>query len=184
MPIGSTVWMTGLPASGKSTLALAVQALLLDRGVHAHVLDGDDLRHGVSADLGFGREDRDEHVRRVGEIALLLAAQDATAIVALVSPFRAARDRVRERHHNSGAGFVEVHLAAGVALCAERDPKGLYARQRRGALSGLTGVDAPYEPPLAPELVVPGEMALDVAAAIVIAELTRDGRSGPKAVPS
>src|SRR3954466_756077 len=151
---GATFWLTGLPASGKSTLAAALEAQLLRRGRAAYVLDGDNLRHGLNGDLGFSADDRAENVRRTGEVAALLADAGVVVLVALVSPYRADRAAAREIHAQRGLPFLEVHVATSLEECERRDPKGLYARARAGEITGLTGVDDPYEPPEAPELVV------------------------------
>jgi len=148
------VWLTGLPGSGKTTSAEYLLDALVREGVSATTLDGDVLREGISADLGFSPADRDENVRRAGEIALLLAGQGDVVIVSLVSPRRAARDAVRERHRTREVCFVEVHVAAPLAVCEERDPKALYRRAREGTVANMTGVDDPYEPPLTPDLVL------------------------------
>jgi adenylylsulfate kinase len=149
---GFTVWITGLPSAGKTTIARALATRLRQAGRDTEVLDGDVIRAKLSRDLGFSKEDRDENVRRVGFVASLLASHGVVVVVAMVSPYRHARDEVRSLH---GGRFVEVHLSTPVEVCAARDVKGLYARQRSGEVSGLTGVDDPYEPPLAPEAVVP-----------------------------
>ena len=151
---GLTVWLTGLPGSGKTTSALALHAELERTGRFVALLDGDELRHGISSDLGFSNDDRDESVRRAGEIALLLTQQGAIAIVSLVSPRRHARDEVRRHHLEAGQSFFEVHVAAALEICEQRDPKALYRRSRSGSLSHMTGVDDPYEPPLRPDLVL------------------------------
>lgn len=151
---GAVVWFTGLSGSGKSTVAVEVERLLVRTGRAAYMLDGDNIRHGLNADLGFSAEDRDENVRRVGEVATLFADAGLVALVPLVSPYRAARDRVRRRVESAGLRFVEVHVATSLAECERRDPKGLYARARAGELSGLTGVDDPYEAPEDPEMVL------------------------------
>ena len=151
---GLTIWLTGLPGSGKTTSANYLLDSLGREGVSATSLDGDVLRSGISADLGFSAADRDENVRRAGEIALLLAIQGEVVVVSLVSPRRAARDAVRQRHRARGVRFVEVHVAAPLSVCEERDPKALYRRAREGTISHMTGVDDPYEPPTAPELVL------------------------------
>jgi bifunctional enzyme CysN/CysC len=153
---GTTVWFTGLPASGKSTIAAGVEAALLDRGRSAYVLDGDNLRHGLNGDLGFSAEDRTENVRRTAEVSALLADAGVVVLVALVSPYRADRAAARTAHDRRGLPFLEVHVATTLAECEARDPKGLYARARAGELQGLTGVDDPYEPPDAPDVVVGG----------------------------
>jgi adenylylsulfate kinase len=146
-----TVWLTGLPSAGKTTIARALADRLRMSGRAVEVLDGDAARQVLTADLGFSRADRDENVRRIGFVAELLSRHGVEVICAVVSPFRSARDAVRTRH---AGRFVEVWVATPVEVCAERDVKGLYARQARGELHGLTGVDDPYEPPLTPEVVL------------------------------
>jgi bifunctional enzyme CysN/CysC len=153
---GATLWLTGLPASGKSTIAARLEERLVDAGVPAYVLDGDNLRHGLNADLGFSREDRDENVRRTAHAARLLADAGVIVLVSLVSPFAAARDAARAVHAEAGLEFLEVWVNTPLEECERRDPKGLYARARAGELRGLTGVDEPYEPPAAPELELGG----------------------------
>ena len=150
---GVTVWFTGLPSSGKTTLAHALAKRLADEGYdRVEVLDGDLAREHLTKGLGFSREDRAENVRRIGWVASLLARNGVIVLASVISPYRDDRDAVREMH---GERFVEVHVATPLDVCAERDVKGLYAKQRAGELSGLTGVDDPYEPPLRPEVVVP-----------------------------
>jgi bifunctional enzyme CysN/CysC len=151
---GVTVWLTGLSGSGKSTLAAELERRLVAAGRAAYLLDGDNLRHGLTAGLGFSRKDRDENVRRVGEAALLLADAGVVALVALVSPYRAARAAVRARHETAGLRFVEVFVDTPLAVCEARDPKGLYRKARAGEVPAFTGVSDPYEPPPTPELVV------------------------------
>jgi adenylyl-sulfate kinase len=149
---GATVWLTGLPSSGKSTIGAAIEAQLVERGTRAYLLDGDNLRHGICGDLGFSKADREANVRRAGELARLFADSGAIAIVALVSPHNAIRREVRERHEGEGLPFFEVFVNTPLEVCASRDPKGLYARASSGELTGLTGVDDPYEPPSRPDL--------------------------------
>ena len=149
---GVTVWLTGLPAAGKTTLARALQAHLHDAAGCAIVLDGDELREGLCADLGFSRADRAENARRTAHVAALVAGAGAIAVVALVSPFREDRSAARSLHDRRGLRFVEIWLNRPLAECERADPKGLYERARAGALTGLTGVDGAYEPPLTPEL--------------------------------
>ncbi len=149
---GATVWLTGLPASGKSTLARAIEQRLGAGGRLAYRLDGDNLRHGLCGDLGFSPEDRAENVRRTAHVARILADAGAIAIVALVSPYRAARDAARALHEADGLRFVEVFVDTPLEECERRDPKGLYARARAGKLPGMTGVDGDYEAALSPEL--------------------------------
>jgi adenylyl-sulfate kinase len=169
---GATVWLTGLPASGKSTVAAAVEARLLAEGRPAYLLDGDNLRHGLNGDLGFSAADRAENVRRTTEVAALLADAGVVALAALVSPYRADRDSARATHEQRGLPFVEVWVSTPLEECERRDPKGLYARARAGRLQGLTGVDAPYEPPQRPELEVTGDEDPSAAAERVLAALS------------
>jgi len=149
---GATVWLTGLSGSGKSTVAVALEGLLVTAGQPAFRLDGDNLRHGLNADLGFSAEDRDENVRRAGEVAVLLADAGVVALVPLISPYRAGRDQARAAHVTAGVPFVEVFVDTPIELCEQRDPKGLYAKARAGEITGFTGIDDPYEAPVEPEL--------------------------------
>lgn len=149
---GATVWLTGLPASGKSTVARACEQHLLARGKASYVLDGDNLRHGLTGDLGFSRQDRAESVRRVAHVAEILTDAGIVTLVALISPYAADRRLAREIHDSSGHLFLEVWMDTPLAVCERRDPKGLYERARRGELTGLTGFDAPYESPVTPDL--------------------------------
>ncbi|MGH9103209.1 MAG: adenylyl-sulfate kinase [Acidimicrobiales bacterium] len=151
---GVTVWFTGLSGSGKSSAAVFVERELLRRRRPVLRLDGDNVRHGLNADLGFGAADRDENVRRVGEVSLLAADAGMVVLVSLVSPYRGLRQQVRERHAAGGVPFLEVFMDTPLQECERRDPKGLYSRARRGELTGLTGVDDPWEEPLDPELVL------------------------------
>lgn len=171
---GATVWLTGLPAAGKSTLAEAVRRALVERGRAAHVLDGDDLRRGLCADLGFARADRDENVRRAAHVARLLADAGLVVLVALVSPYAEARAAARAIHADGGVPFVEAYLATPLDVCERRDPKGLYARARRGELAGMTGIDDPYEPPPDPELTIaPQPLEASVDAVLQILDAVR-----------
>jgi bifunctional enzyme CysN/CysC len=151
---GLVVWFTGLSGSGKSTVAVEVERRLIADGRAAYLLDGDNLRHGLNVDLGFSAADRDENVRRVGEVAALFADAGVVALVPLVSPYRSARDSVRRRVTDAGLRFVEVFVDTPLDECERRDPKGLYAKARAGELRGMTGIDDPYEAPSAPELVL------------------------------
>ena len=147
-----------MSGSGKSTIADAVATRLFELGRPAYVLDGDNVRHGLNADLGFSAADRAENVRRIGEVAALLADAGLVVLVPVISPYRADRDRARSAHAAAGLRFVEVFVDTPLALCEQRDPKGLYARARAGELRGMTGIDDPYETPLTPDLVVrPGD---------------------------
>jgi len=149
---GATVWLTGLPAAGKSTLAGALERELVTAGRPAFRLDGDELRTGICRDLGFSRADREENVRRAALVARCLAEAGVVALVALVSPHADARRGARAAHDEAGLCFLEVHVSTPLATCERRDPKGLYRRARAGALRGLTGVDDPYEAPTDPDL--------------------------------
>ncbi len=150
--LGAVVWLTGLSGAGKTTLAMGLESALFEHGCAAYVLDGDNLRHGLNGDLGFAPEDRSENIRRVGEVAALFADAGLICIVALISPYRA--DRARARAAASGAPFLEVHVAADLATCEARDPRGLYRLARSGRLKEFTGIDAPYETPEHPEVVI------------------------------
>lgn len=150
---GKCIWITGLPGSGKSTLARLVGQELERRGQLVSYLDGDAVRASMSADLGFGRRDRDENVARVAEEAAALVAKGQVVIVSLVSPYRRARRRARQVVSEVGE-FIEVYADCPIGTCVERDPKGLYARALAGSITGVTGIDDPYEPPLSCEVVV------------------------------
>ena len=149
---GATVWFTGLSGSGKSTIADAVAARLIERGRPTYVLDGDNVRHGLNADLGFSAADRAENVRRLGEVARLMADAGLVVLVPVISPYRGDRQQVRAAHEAAGLPFVEVYVDTPLEICEQRDPKGLYARARAGELSAMTGIDAPYEPPKQPDV--------------------------------
>lgn len=165
---GSTVWLTGLPASGKSTIGAALEERLVRLGRFAYLLDGDNMRHGLCADLGFSDADRAQNVSRVGELARLFADAGAIAIVALVSPMDAARCAVRESHARCGLRFIEVFVDTPLEVCMARDPKALYAKARAGQIHGFTGIDAPYEPPSRPDLTLPPELEVPAAVATVL----------------
>ncbi|AKE89526.1 sulfate adenylyltransferase subunit 1 [Rhodococcus aetherivorans] len=168
---GATVWLTGLSASGKSTVAAALERRLLAAGVPAYRLDGDNLRHGLNADLGFGPRDRAENVRRVGAVAQLMADAGLVTICALISPYRSDRDRIREQHREAGLPFLEVFVDTPLADCEARDPKGMYARARAGEITGFTGIDDPYEAPTRPDLVLRPQDGDPVAQAGLVMEL-------------
>jgi adenylylsulfate kinase len=176
-PQGVTVWFTGLPSAGKTTIANLVGERLAQVGRPVEVLDGDVVRSHLSRGLGFSKADRDENIRRIGYVAGLLTGHGVTVLVSAVSPYRAVRDELRTTIGRVG-GFLEVHVATDLATCRARDVKGLYARQARGELRGLTGVDDPYEPPLVPELgldtaVEPPEASADRVLALL------EGRPAP-----
>lgn len=160
---GATIWLTGLPAAGKSTLAHGVERELIARGRPAYTLDGDEVRRELCRDLGFDRESRAENVRRVAHIARMLADAGLVAVVALISPYAADRDRARELHAEAGLSFLEIFVDTPVELCERRDPKGLYAQARRGEMAGLTGAGGAYEPPQSPDVrVTPGPLEKSV----------------------
>ncbi|WP_234343353.1 adenylyl-sulfate kinase [Streptomyces sp. NRRL F-5123] len=152
MTAGATVWLTGLPSAGKTTIARALAARLEADGRRVEVLDGDEIREFLSAGLGFSREDRHTNVQRIGFVAELLASHGVLVLVPVIAPYADSREAVRGRHKAQGTGFVEVHVATPVDVCSVRDVKGLYARQAAGELTGLTGVDDPYEVPETPDL--------------------------------
>ncbi|HEU4701010.1 MAG TPA: adenylyl-sulfate kinase [Conexibacter sp.] len=175
---GATVWFTGLPASGKSTVSAAVEAELVRAGRAAYRLDGDNLRHGVCGDLGFTAEDRDRNVRRTAEVARLFADAGVVALVSVVSPYASARAFARELHERDGLRFIEVFVNTPIEVCEERDPKGLYARAKAGELTGFTGVDDPYEPPVAPDVEL---RCLDIELAVERVLEALDGTTEPPA---
>lgn len=148
---GAVVWLTGLSASGKSTLAMRVEQRLFEAGRQVYVLDGDNVRRGLSSDLGFLPQDRAENIRRIGEVAALFADAGVIVITAFISPYGADRAQARKA---AGDRFFEVYVKAPLKLCEERDPKGLYRKARAGLISDFTGVSAPYEPPESPEMIV------------------------------
>ncbi len=150
----TTVWFTGLSGAGKTTVASSLKAMLDERAVRSFLLDGDMLRTGLNRDLGFSEEDRLENVRRVGEVAMLVADIGHVVLVTVISPFEAGRQAVRDRHREAGLGFVEVFVATPLEVCEERDPKGLYERARRGEVPRFTGISSPYEEPRDPDVVL------------------------------
>ncbi|UGT68534.1 adenylyl-sulfate kinase [Nocardia gipuzkoensis] len=171
---GLTVWLTGLSGSGKSTVAVELERRLVAAGRPAFLLDGDNLRHGLNSDLGFSPADREENVRRVGEVAKLFADAGVVAVVSLISPYRADRDRVRAAHEAAGIPFLEVFVDTPLAVCEARDPKGMYAKARAGEIRGFTGIDDPYEAPTDAEIVLrPDHGDPASMAATIIARLTR-----------
>jgi bifunctional enzyme CysN/CysC len=173
---GAVIWMTGLPSSGKSSIAHAVEESLLQAGRSAYVLDGDNLRHGLNGDLGFSDEDRAENVRRTAHVARLMADAGTVAIVSLVSPFAADRNQARELVESEGLPFYEVWVSTPVEECEKRDPKGLYAKARAGELKGFTGVDGPYEAPLSPDLELGVDLDIKAAAKLLLDALSDAGR--------
>lgn len=171
---GVTVWFTGLSASGKSTIALEVDRLLTGRGVHCVVLDGDNIRFGLNADLGFSPEDRAENIRRIGEVAKLFTQSGLVALTAFISPYRSDRDRARSIQEPRD--FVEVFVDCPLEVCEQRDPRGLYLKARAGIIPEFTGISAPYEPPASAELVLDtGSETVAESAARVIRFLEQRG---------
>ena len=154
---GCTIWFTGLPSSGKSTTAFTLEHELVKRGYLAYVLDGDNVRHGLNKNLGFSAEDREENIRRIGEVAKLFADAGVITMTSFISPYIKDRDLARKNHNEAGLKFIEIFVDTPVKVCAERDPKGLYEKARKGEIKGFTGVDDPYEAPLKPELVIKTE---------------------------
>ena len=149
---GTTLWLTGLPSAGKTTLALALARVLRERDADVEVLDGDEVRTHLSAGLGFTRQDRETQVTRIGYVAELLARPGVIVIVPVIAPYQDARDKVRAHHESHGTAILQVHLSTPVEVCAERDVKGLYAKAFRGEIAAMTGVDDPYEIPVDPDL--------------------------------
>lgn len=171
---GCTIWMTGLSGSGKSTLANALDEALCRRGIRSYVLDGDNIRHGLNKDLGFSPEDRTENIRRIGEVARLFTDAGVINVTAFISPYRADRDRAREIQQDGD--FIEVYVRASVEECERRDTKGLYARARAGKIPEFTGISAPYEDPLKPEVTVDTEsQSIEESLAIILAYLEERG---------
>ncbi len=151
---GATLWFTGLSGSGKSTIAYTLEHALVQRGRLAYVLDGDNIRHGLNKNLGFSAADREENIRRIGEVAKLFADCGVLTMTSFISPYRADRDKVRALHVEGKLPFIEVFVNTPIQTCEQRDPKGLYKKARAGQLKGFTGIDDPYEPPLQPELTI------------------------------
>jgi adenylylsulfate kinase len=174
---GCTVWLTGLPSSGKSTTAFGLEYALVQQGHLAYVLDGDNVRDALNQNLGFSKEDRQENIRRIGEVAKLFSDAGIITITSFISPYRKDRDQARVVHQAADLGFVEVFIDAPVEVCEARDPKGLYRRARAGDLKGFTGVDDPYESPLKPELTIKtAEVGPQEATEMVLKLLEQRGR--------
>ena len=173
---GATIWFTGLPSSGKSTIAFTLEHALMDRGHLAYVLDGDNIRHGLNKNLGFSPQDREENIRRIGEVAKLFADAGVLTCTSFISPYRKDRDQARKIHQEAGLPFIEVYVRTPIDLCEQRDPKGLYKKAKAGELKEFTGVSAPYEEPLEPELVLDtAELTPDQATQIVLLYLGAKG---------
>jgi adenylylsulfate kinase len=171
---GATIWLTGLSGSGKSTIAVELEKRLWDQGIHAFILDGDNVRHGLNKDLGFSPKDRNENIRRIGEVAKLFTEAGLVAITAFISPYRADRDQVRAIM--PAGDFLEVYVECALDVCEQRDPKGLYKKARAGQIPEFTGISAPYEAPLTPELVIHSDkLTVEQSVAELFALLQRRG---------
>ena len=168
------IWFTGLSGSGKSTVANATEKVLHDMGLQTYILDGDNVRMGLNKDLGFSPEDRTENIRRITEVAKLFADSGSIVLTAFISPYREDRDKAREII--STDDFIEVFVSADLSVCELRDPKGLYKKARAGEIKGFTGIDAPYEAPLNPELIVETDKKdIEACAQIVVDYLVQEG---------
>lgn len=173
---GCTIWFTGLSACGKSTIAVALEQVLHQRRHAAYVLDGDNIRHGLNKNLGFTAADREENIRRIGEVSKLFADAGLISIASFISPYQKDRDTVRELHESAGLGFIECWVNTSLEICEQRDPKGLYKKARAGEIKGFTGIDDPYEAPPTPELVLAaGEKSVAECVADVLNYLSAHG---------
>ncbi|MFO1463463.1 MAG: adenylyl-sulfate kinase [bacterium] len=171
---GAVVWLTGLSASGKSTVAREVELALVENGVNAYVLDGDNIRHGLNSNLGFSPEDRKENIRRIGEVAKLFCEANVVTLTAFISPYQADRDLARKLV--PAGSFFEIFCDAGLEVCEQRDPKGLYKKARAGEIPEFTGISAPYEAPAKPELILKtGQETLEESTRRVLSLLAEHG---------
>lgn len=174
---GCTMWFTGLSASGKSTIASALEQVLVQRGVASYRLDGDNIRFGLNNNLGFSAEDRAENIRRIGEVAKLFADAGMVTLTSFISPYAADRDKARAVHEKAGLKFIEVFVDAPIEVCEVRDPKGLYKKARAGEIKGFTGIDDPYEAPSKPELVLkPATMSVEDSVKVCLGYLVQERR--------
>jgi len=172
--MGCTMWFTGLSASGKSTIASALEQVIVSRGTPCYRLDGDNIRHGLNKNLGFSAEDRAENIRRIGEVTKLFADAGVISLTSFISPYRADRDAARAMHDDASLGFFEVFVDTPIEVCEQRDPKGLYKKARAGEIKGFTGIDDPYEAPDKPELVLhPDQMNVEACVAACLELLTQ-----------
>jgi adenylyl-sulfate kinase len=176
---GCVIWLTGLSASGKSTISTELERELFRLGLNVYVLDGDNIRHGLCSDLGFSHEDRTENIRRVGEVARLFADAGIICITAFISPYRSDRDLVRKMSQENQ--FVEVYVNAPLNVCEQRDPKGLYLKARAKKISDFTGISAPYEAPLNPEVELKTDQLTPIESVAKIIEYLRAHRQIPPA---
>lgn len=170
---GATLWFTGLSGSGKSTIAFTLEHALVQMGHLAYVLDGDNIRHGLNRNLGFSAADREENIRRIGEVAKLFADTGVIVMTSFISPYRKDRDLCRELHVAAKLPFLEIHVATPIATCETRDPKGLYKKARAGELKGFTGIDDPYEVPVSPEITLDATGTSPQDASVQIIEYLR-----------
>ena len=168
------LWFTGLSGSGKSTLANATEKILHDMGMNTYILDGDNVRMGLNKDLGFSPEDRTENIRRITEVSKLFVDAGSLVLTAFISPYR--EDREKARDIIGGADFIEIYVRADLSVCESRDPKGLYKKARSGEIKGFTGIDAPYEEPLNPELIVDTDKnSVEESSQMVVDYLSQNG---------
>ena len=173
---GATLWFTGLSGSGKSTIAFTLEHALIQRSRLAYVLDGDNIRHGLNKNLGFSAADREENIRRIGEVAKLFADCGAITMTSFISPYRKDRDGVRALHVEGKLPFIEIYVNTPIETCEQRDPKGLYKKARAGELKNFTGIDDPYEAPEKPEIVLDADKkGIDELANEVVAYLEKCG---------
>jgi adenylylsulfate kinase len=173
---GATLWFTGLSGSGKSTVAVALEKALIEKGHLCYRLDGDNVRLGINKNLGFSAEDRAENIRRIGEIAKLFVDTGVIVLSSFVSPYRADRDQVRELHAQSDMDFLEVFVDVPLSVAEERDPKGLYKKARAGEIKNFTGIDDPYEAPEQAEVVLNShEMSLEKEVEVLLDEMSKRG---------
>jgi adenylylsulfate kinase len=177
---GCTLWMTGLSGSGKSTIAVALEQVLMQRGMHAYRLDGDNVRHGLNKNLGFSAQDRSENIRRVGEVAKLFADAGIVTITGFISPYRTDRQLARQLHEQADIPFLEVYINCTLDVAEQRDPKGLYQKARAGEIKGFTGIDDPFEPPENPELeLATHELTVEQSVSRLLGLLEEHGLLGP-----
>jgi adenylylsulfate kinase len=171
---GATLWFTGLSGSGKSTIAFTLEHALVQRGHLAYVLDGDNIRHGLNKNLGFSAADREENIRRIGEVAKLFADCGLITMTSFISPYRKDRHGVRALHAAEQIPFLEIHVNTPIATCEQRDPKGLYKKARAGQLKNFTGIDDPYEAPEHPELTIDATHTSPQQAAVLLLDFLKD----------